>query len=233
VNTLVTKGARRGLGTLDVILLVSSVALVAWGGIYLGHYGGRFDGQEFDPIPTKSAASTGPAALPEAPEFKRGRIVYTVNCTACHGARGEGDEGKGFPPLDKSEWVTAAGPNRLIRILAHAVEGPIKVAGKDYNNPGMLAWAGLLSPEDLAAVATYIRQAWSNKAGSVTKEMVTAVLDETKGREAKWTVAELEKVPEGPGGAAVVAELTPDELKSRLKKLPADKLKELLKELGN
>lgn len=233
MKTSLTQGARRGLGTLDVILLVSSVALVAWGGIYLGHFGGRFEGQEFDPIPTKSVAATGPAALPEAPEFKRGRIVYTVNCTACHGARGEGDESKGFPPLDKSEWVTAAGPARLIRILAHAVEGPIKVAGKEYNNPGMLAWAGLLSPEDLAAVATYIRQAWSNRAATVTKEMVTAVLDETKGREAKWTAAELEKIPEELGGSVVAAELTPEELKSRLKKLPADKLKELLKELGN
>jgi ABC-type cobalamin/Fe3+-siderophores transport system ATPase subunit len=132
--------------------------------------------------------------------------------------------------LDGSEWVVAAGPARLIRILAQAVEGPIKVAGKEYNNPGMLAWGNQLKPEELAAVITYIRQAWSNKASAVTVDQIKAVLQETKGREAKWTVAELEKVPEALGGGGA-AELTPEQLRDKLKALPPEKLKELLKDL--
>ena len=218
------------MGILETLVLVGGIGLVAWGGIYLGHFGGRFDGNEFDAIPAKRVVSAGAASAPESPEFKEGRKLYTANCQACHGGRGEGEGAPGVPPLDKSEWVGAAGPARLIRILAHAVEGPIKVAGKEYNNTGMLAWGAQLKPEELASVATFIRGAWSNKGGPVTTDQIKAVLTETKGREAKWTVAELEKISENLGGAAG-PELTPDQLRDKLKAMPPDKLKALLKDL--
>ena len=223
----------RGIGLLDVMLLVGSIGLVAWGGVYLGHFGGRFAGDEFDAVPSVRVVNSGAPAVPESPEFKRGRVLF-VNCAACHGARGEGDEGKGFPPLDKSEWVTAAGPARLLRILLHAVEGPIKVAGKDYDNAGMLPW-GTWPPEDLSAIATYIRQAWSNKAGPVSVADVKAVIGETQGRTDKWKALELEKIPVALAGAAGATggDLTPEKLKAALKALPPEKLKELLKALGN
>ncbi len=221
----------RGMGVLETVILVGSLGLIAWGGVYLGHYGGRFDGSEFEAVPTKRTVSAGPAAAPESPEFKEGRRIYVANCQACHGTRGEGEGAPGVPPLDKSEWVVAAGPARLIRILAHAVEGPIKVAGKEYNNTGMLAWGSQLSPEQLAAVSTFIRQAWGNKGGPVSVDQIKAVLNETKGREAKWTVAELEKIPESLGGGSAT-ELTPEQLRDKLKALPPEKLQALLKELG-
>lgn len=222
-------GRERGMGVLDTVVLVGAVGLVAWAGVYLGHYGGRFDGGEFDAVPTRRTVSVGPAAAPESPEFKEGRRIYVANCQACHGGRGEGEGAPGVPPLDKSEWVTADGPARLIRILVHAVEGPIKVAGKEYNNPGMLAWGNQLKPEELAAVATFIRQSWGNKASAVTVDQIKSVIEATKGREAKWTVAELEKIPEALAGGG--SELSPEQLRDKLKALPPEKLKELLKDL--
>jgi len=224
---------QRGVGLLDTVLLVSSVALVAWGGIYLGHYGGRFDGNEFDAIPSRRVVSAGPKAPPESPEVKKGRLVYTGYCAACHGAKGEGGAAPGTPPLDKSEWVTSPGPGGLLRILCHAVEGPITVAKQEYNNPGMIAWGATLKPDEIAAVATFIRQAWSNKASPVSVDQVNTVLTATKDRSSKWTVAELIKVPETDGsGAAGAAELTPEQLRDKLKALPPEKLKDLLKDLG-
>lgn len=235
MNEPVRMESSTDLGILNSLLLLGSVALISWAGVYLGHYAGRFDGNEFDPVPSKQVGSTAPAGPPESAEVKKGRKLYADNCAACHGAQGQGEGAPGVPPLDGSEWVVAVGPGRLVRILANAVEGPIKVKTKDYNNPGMLAWradkGGVLSMEDTAAVLTFVRQAWSNKAGPVTTNQVAAVWDATKTKDGKWTAAELEKVPESDGGIAV-AELTPEQLRNKLKALPADQLKALLKELS-
>lgn len=235
MNLTANAASSRAYSILDTLLFLGSLTLVAWSGVYLGHYGGRFHGNEFDAVPSKRTGSAGPVGPPESPEFKRGRIVYALNCQACHGARGEGEGTPGVPPLDKSEWVTGAGASRLMRILIHAVDGPMKVLGKDYNNPGMLAWGpsgSNLPAEDLAAVATFIRQAWSNKASTVTVDQIKAVLDETKGRETKWTEPELLKIPETVGGAATNAPLTNEQLLDKLKALPPEKLQDILKALG-
>ena len=235
MNEPVPAQSQNGFGLLNSLLVMGSIGLIAWSGVYLGHYGGRFDGNEFDPIPSKRVVSAGPVGPPDSPEVKKGRILYAANCAACHGTQGQGEGTPGVPPLDGSEWVTAAGPGRLIRILANAVDGPIKVKTKDYNNVGMLAWradkGGVLSPEDSAAVLTFIRQAWSNKAGPVTTNQISAVWEETKAKEGKWTVPDLEKVPEASGGGAAMAELTLEQLHDKLKALPPDTLKELLKDL--
>jgi mono/diheme cytochrome c family protein len=39
----------------------------------------------------------------------------------------------------------------------------------------MPGWSDKLSDQEVAAVATYIRQAWSNRAGPVTPKMVAAL----------------------------------------------------------
>ena len=48
------------------------------------------------------------------------------------------------------------------------------------------------SDVDLAAVMTYIRQAWDNDAESVTPEFVAKVRADTEGRVQPWTAKELE-----------------------------------------
>ena len=52
--------------------------------------------------------------------------------------------------------------------------GPIKVMGKDWNL-NMAAMGAGLSDKDLAAVLTYVRGSWGNKAEEVTEEDVKAV----------------------------------------------------------
>jgi mono/diheme cytochrome c family protein len=39
----------------------------------------------------------------------------------------------------------------------------------------MPSWKGQLSSADIAAVATYVRSAWGNKAGAVTEAEVAAI----------------------------------------------------------
>ena len=60
----------------------------------------------------------------------------------------------------------------------------------------MPGWRAQLSEEEIAQVATYIRKAWGNTGGSVTKEQVAAIKKETENRNgALWTVDDLMKIP--------------------------------------
>lgn len=85
----------------------------------------------------------------------KGEKVYSTNCVACHQANGKGVPGA-FAPLDGSAVVN--GPKaEQINVLLHG-----KKTGK-YGASEMPAWKQL-SDTDIAAVITYTRNSWSNKA---------------------------------------------------------------------
>ena len=99
-----------------------------------------------------------------------GKQVFTTNCAACHQATGKGLPGV-FPPLDGSEWVV--GDERTVtNILLHGISGEITVAGNTYK--GAMPSFKQLSDAELAAVASYIRAEWSNKAGAIKAESFEA-----------------------------------------------------------
>ena len=76
-----------------------------------------------------------------------------------------------FPPLDGSEWV--AGDERVVvNILLHGVSGEISVMGASYK--GAMPPFKQLGDAELAAVASYIRAEWSNKAGAIKPELFAA-----------------------------------------------------------
>ncbi|MFZ6672850.1 cytochrome c oxidase subunit II [Undibacterium sp. Xuan67W] len=80
---------------------------------------------------------------------QRGEKVYAANCVACHQATGKGVPGA-FPALDGSAVVN--GPK--------AGQEAILLNGKN----GMPAWKATLSDTEIAAVITYTRNSWTNKA---------------------------------------------------------------------
>ncbi len=96
-----------------------------------------------------------------------GKQVFTANCVACHQATGKGLPGV-FPPLDGSEWV--AGDERVVaNILLHGVSGELTVMGNTFK--GAMPSFQQLSDAELAAVASYVRGEWSNKAGPIKAEL--------------------------------------------------------------
>lgn len=100
-----------------------------------------------------------------------GSKVYTTNCSSCHQANGKGQPGV-FPPLAGNAVVT--GPaDKVIHIVKNGLSGKISVNGATYNGQ-MPAWKGTLSDGDIAAVVTYIRSSWGNKASAVTASQVTS-----------------------------------------------------------
>jgi mono/diheme cytochrome c family protein len=103
-----------------------------------------------------------------------GKVSYML-CGACHGQNGEG--GPVAPPLAGSEWVTGPVSN-LIRIQLRGLVGPISVAGKEYNMPGGMAALSYQTDEQIAAVLTFIRNSFGNKASAVKPEQVAALRSE-------------------------------------------------------
>lgn len=101
----------------------------------------------------------------------KGEKVYAQQCAECHAADGRG-KGEAYPPLDGNGSVTDPTGINTIRIV---LSGGFAPATKDNPRPySMPPFTQKLSDEDAAAVVTYIRQAWSNKAASVSPGDVRA-----------------------------------------------------------
>ena len=115
--------------------------------------------------PAAAVAVAAPAEDPNkkwtADELKAmGEKVYAANCVACHQATGKGMP-PAFPPLDGSKVATGPKGAQIALVLN----------GKP--NTAMAAFSRLTDTE-LAAVITYTRTAWGNKAGEVLPSEVKA-----------------------------------------------------------
>ncbi len=132
---------------------------------------------------------------PPADVMTKGQQVYMMVCFACHQPTGQGLPGM-FPPLAGSDWAAAAKPDRLIRMVLHGITGPIKVNGQPFNTPAPLmpAQGATLNNEQIAAVLTYVRNSFGNRAGVVTPDQVQVIREAEKSRTAMWTQEELEKI---------------------------------------
>ena len=127
--------------------------------------------------------------------YEAGKALYNEegNCGMCHRPDGHGLPAAGFPPLAGSEWVTGEA-DRLIKITLHGLIGPVEVGGITY--PGqvpMTPFKDLLSDDEVAAVLTYVRNAFGNNADAVAPSAVAAVREETSQKAGFYTADELEQ----------------------------------------
>ena len=150
---------------------------------------------------------------PSAETMALGKEVYhrPASCVTCHQQGGLG-VAKAFPPLRANPSMSADDPTELIKIVTHGLTGEIEVLGNTYNAP-MAGLASRLTPEEIAAVLTYVRSSWRNTGGPVTVDQVVAVQDAYPGRIQPWTMAELEGggaggIPSGTSSATPAAALT-------------------------
>jgi len=177
-----------------VWLFVLLMLLVYWGMLQLDRTAGGFSNLVYGPYQSyKELAELQPKSGPEM-LIAKGEALYGIVCIACHQPTGLGSPGQ-YPPLAGSEW--AQGPaNRVIRIPLHGLSGPIQVKGQTWNAamPAFGTMPPLDSDENLAAVLTYVRQAWGNQGDPITPEQVKAIRAETASRSSQWTADELSKV---------------------------------------
>ncbi|MBN7796098.1 c-type cytochrome [Parahaliea mediterranea] len=165
-------------GGIPRYLQLMVVVLVCWGFTYIMFSPYQ---RQLDFVPSAVAAEAG----------ADGEQLYNNNCASCHQASGAGIPGV-FPPLARSEWVT--GDERLVvQILLRGLSGEISVAGVTYN--GMMPpFGNSLGDAEIAALASYIRGAWSNDAGAVNVSAVTAERAAQSERTTPWSVGELQSL---------------------------------------
>ena len=106
---------------------------------------------------------------PPQPDMAAGAAVYAHACIACHEVGGEGAP-RIYPPLPGNANLQSADPASTLRII---LDGAQTVTTPRAPNTGsMPAYARDLSDQEIADVATYIRNAWGNAAPLVTPEQV-------------------------------------------------------------
>ena len=99
------------------------------------------------------------------------------------------------PPLVGSEWVTGS-HKRLAAIMLQGMQGPIRVAGKDYTPASEMPPFKInpaITDSHLADIATFVRFAWNNGKDAVKPETIAGVREELKDRETSFTADELMK----------------------------------------
>jgi cytochrome c oxidase subunit 2 len=125
------------------------------------------------PVASVAPASAAPAAaaaapaddskpLPLAELVSRGEKIYAANCVACHQATGQGMPAMKAPALAGNKLVTGA------------EQEPIDTVLDGRPNTAMQPFKQQLSDAEIAAVITYVRNSWGNKASEVQPAEVKA-----------------------------------------------------------
>ena len=130
----------------------------------------------------------------ELKTIDKGKEIYTSLCFTCHG-----DDGRGTPVAGGAPGTTMAPPlassphvvghrDYVINALLHGLNGPLN--GKTYTE--VMVPMGQ-SPDDwIAAIASYVRNAFGNRAPIISPDDVKRVRAATASRKTSWNVADLE-----------------------------------------
>jgi len=102
----------------------------------------------------------------------RGRLVYADQCEGCHMERGEGLAAV-FPRLAGNTALHASDPTSLARIVLEGASSAKTV--KSPEGFGMPGFGHKLGDADIAAVLTYLRASFGNRAAAVPASKVAEV----------------------------------------------------------
>ena len=126
-------------------------------------------------IPRASAATP----LPDTDRVNSGRKIYEQHCASCHGAKGEG--APNWQERDAQGELPAPPHNAEGHTWRHSDAELYEMVSKGWRDPfnktkklTMPAFNGVLSPEQIRAVITYLKTLW-------TPEETQFQLEESRG----------------------------------------------------
>jgi len=125
--------------------------------------------------------------------FIKGKAIYSREgfCITCHQPDGKGLPASGFPPLNGTNWVLG-NQDRLIKLVLKGLQGPMEVGEKKYSGQvPMTPFGAMLTDDEIAAVVTYVRNSFGNKASVVSPAKVKQVRAATKNKTGFYSPEEL------------------------------------------
>ena len=114
-------------------------------------------------------------AEPRPDQMAEGQAIFVARCQGCHQPPGQPDQPSAgplpdYPKLAGDTLILGRDPATVVRIILQGAESPVTPNEKTtYSMPAFAT----LSDGEIAAVATYIRNSWGNRAGPVTPRVVT------------------------------------------------------------
>ncbi len=121
---------------------------------------------EGSPVVIAKAAASGAS---KADRIAAGKALFAGTCSTCHMADGAGVDNV-FPPLAGSDYVAAAGAQKIAGIVLNGLTGPVKVNGKDYNS--VMPPMSQLNDDEIANITTFVLNNWDNPGGEISAEAV-------------------------------------------------------------
>jgi len=106
------------------------------------------------------------------PTIAIGKKVYATYCLSCHQADGGGVPHLN-PPLDGASLVQGNDIQKLINVLLQGMNERVEIDGEYYSNS--MASHAFLTDAEIAAVLSYIRNSWGNKASIINAKTVKAI----------------------------------------------------------
>jgi mono/diheme cytochrome c family protein len=103
-----------------------------------------------------------------------GETLYSIHCGTCHLPTGLGSASTA-PPLVGSSVVLAPNPASMINTVLRGPVLPDQPPSPEWQSrkwQSMPAFGEKLSDEEAAALLSYVRASWGNKAGAVTEEQI-------------------------------------------------------------
>ncbi|WP_209328728.1 DUF7133 domain-containing protein [Lunatimonas salinarum] len=129
--------------------------------------------------------------------FDHGKSIFDSYCATCHGPKGLGTPTGGAggeliaPGFSGSPRIMGH-PEYAVKALLHGLTGSIE--GKEYE--GVMIPMAVNDDRWIAAVVSYIRNDFGNKASFVSPDYVTAIRTQTAGRKENYRYDELiQEVP--------------------------------------
>jgi mono/diheme cytochrome c family protein len=113
------------------------------------------------------------------PFMVAGQAIFRDQCSACHSLDGRGVP-QLFPSLADSSMVRSSDPTTLIRMVLRGARSVATAA--EPTAPGMPSFDWQLGDAQVAAVATYIRNAWGSAAAPVSAGDVSRTRSDLRGR---------------------------------------------------
>jgi mono/diheme cytochrome c family protein len=138
-------------------------------------------------VPSASAVSSQPIGTWDSTDPNLGSKAF-VMCQGCHGTDGRGVPGYA-PALAGSPWLTGP-PLTAILIVLHGYDATSEPHAS-YVSTRMLGHGNQLSDIEIAALLSWAREQWGNRAARIATSDVTAARTRFATRTTAWSPAEL------------------------------------------